>query len=81
MKIKVTSCNNCPFCILDYDGNTNGRDSLEYCQLKRFLNRNIQEYFNTTLRVYDSWEEEPNDIDVPEWCPLNELNIIKDGFN
>lgn len=78
MKIKVTSCKNCPFKVLDYDPNVNGYDSLEYCKLQRFLTRNLEKYVNDTIRVFDSFEEDWDEINTPDWCPLNELNIIKE---
>ncbi len=78
MEIKVTGCNNCPFRVIDYDGNVIGYDSLDYCKLQRFLTRNYDKHVKDTIRVYDSFEEDWDDIETPEWCPLKEVKIIKD---
>ena len=77
MEIKVTGCKDCPFKVLDINDECVGADSLEYCQLKRKLSPGEP----SKIRVYDSWyEDNIPELVTPDWCPLTELRIIKNGL-
>lgn len=80
MKIKVNNCINCPFKIEDFGNEDEKYDTLIFCQLSKFLNRNlspdIQE--QTTIKICYDIMDDLEDIDTPDWCPLHEVKIVKD---
>jgi hypothetical protein len=85
--ILVKNCGNCPFCYVDFDPDSMGFDTLEYCLLSQFKQQDeyIIDVYDSHERqleldeyIYDDNDEiigtksEPTDIKpTPEWCPLN----------
>ncbi len=71
--MKVTKCSTCPFSVEEVDFDSMGHDTLEYCNLVRFLN--IDAPNGGILRVYDQDQRrKPNDK-IPTWCPLKKESI------
>lgn len=52
MEIKVLDCSSCPFCVTEYDSECVGFDTIQYCNLTRFL------YYNKIKNLED--EEKDN---------------------
>lgn len=76
MEIKVKNCGNCPFCVTETNTESLGYDTVESCNLARFL-----KYEDTIIDVYDLFdvgeiEDEHNETQIeekctrPDFCPL-----------
>ena len=90
-EILVNNCGNCPFCHINFDPDSMGFDTIEYCLLAQFKQQDeyIIDVYDSNERsmndyLYDDNEEvigvnpEPIEIrPIPVWCSLtnNELNI------
>ena len=55
MKINIKYCNDCPFCITDWDPDAVGYDTFVYCQLLRALSETGR--VDDFIAVYDSYKE------------------------
>lgn len=70
--IEVKDCNNCPFCVVDFDPDCMGYDTLLQCNLAKFKGN----FTNNIIVTYDSWDEENMpEFKTPSWCPLKDGNI------
>lgn len=76
MVIKVKNCGNCPFCVTETNTESLGYDTVETCNLARFL-----KYQDTIIDVYDLFNvDEENETEIeerpsrPDFCPLT-INI------
>lgn len=70
--MKVKDCNNCPFCVIDFDPDYVGDDTLLYCNLVKFKGN----FTNNLITTYNSWNEENiPEMKTPDFCPLKEGNI------
>lgn len=56
MKIKITNCGECPFCVTSTDTDSTGNDTIVTCQLAIFK-RNIEHI----ITIYDSWDDDRSD--------------------
>lgn len=72
--IKVTGCTDCPFCQVEWYPDSVGNDMLLSCGLVKYVKDGFQEFM---IACYDSYEEEQEPIETPEWCPLTEIQITK----
>lgn len=77
MEINVISCNNCPFCIKDWDPNAVGNDMYVFCNLMQFITDD-QEQVNDIIDCFNTYKRSNWDVKTPDWCPLTELKIIKE---
>lgn len=71
MEFNIKSCNNCPFKVVDYDGNCIGKDTILKCNLMDYLG-----FKSNILIIYDSidYMKEPK-LDMPKDCPVKNINI------
>lgn len=53
MEISVNNCSGCPFLISDYDDYAVGFDTIDYCQLARFL-----KYEEDTIDIYNQYDRD-----------------------
>lgn len=65
----VTNCSDCPFRYSDWNPDSMGADTVEFCTLA--MHRGL----TGIISVYDSYSEEgtENDIppmEIPDWCEL-----------
>ena len=67
--VEVTFCGDCPFCNLHYDSFEPDSDTVATCGLKRFYGQ----YF--TISSCDTKLGEELDLDIPKWCPLDEVTV------
>lgn len=72
--IKVTGCTDCPFCHVEWNPDSMGRDTYLSCNLIR---HGKESYVNNGIAAYDSYDEKQASIVTPEWCPLTEIQITK----
>lgn len=66
-KLIVNNCNNCPFCIRNYDEYSTSYNILYECNLSKFDNN--PEYI---ILATNSFKDE---LVAPKWCPLYESSL------
>lgn len=86
MEINVKNCNYCPFLISDYDDYADGFDTVDYCNLARFLK--LKEDIVSVYNSYDeqvscdyckTWDIDSNEFDYSN-CKCEELfNELEDS--
>ena len=69
----VKKCNDCPFLVRDYNGDSNGYDTLLYCNLSRTKG------ISNCIQVYNSSDNTPR-INIPDFCPLHTEKIVVELF-
>jgi len=80
MIVKVSNCGNCPFKIEDFGNEDEEYDTLIFCQLSKFLNRNLmdQDFMGETyITTCNIFVDDPDDITTPEWCQF-EIHVNRD---
>lgn len=70
MEILVKKCNNCPFLSPNFDDYALGDDTLLECNLKRYLGLN-----ETFIGGFNSATEEIPNVNIPDDCPIKDVNI------
>lgn len=76
MTIKTTNCGDCPFRQSNYNPDSMGYDTIDYCIAPRIKELVRKSAYN--IAVYDSWDEE-NQPDLSKTltdCPLKQGEII-----
>lgn len=79
MIINVKNCNECPFCISDWNGDSIGYDTYVGCGLLQHLNIKDIIHNKSFICVYDSYDIDGNLSSLPKEmstildnCPLKE---------
>lgn len=71
--MKVKNCNECPFMVRDYNGDSAGYDTYLYCNLNSFYK------IKSGLVAYDSFNDFPT-VSIPHNCPLKKEKIVVELF-
>lgn len=66
-RIKVGSCNSCPFHIVEYDDFSTGYSTISRCTIGENFKIN-----DNTIDVYNGFKQ----VKTPDWCPLKKQNIL-----
>lgn len=72
---KIDGCEDCPFCVTEYNGDADGYDTLAICQLNVYLSTKEIMPLNTVIAAYDSFAKRKK-LKTPKWCPMEKYKTI-----